>query len=56
MPATHPPSAPWLPCLRRAKMDGPYDSRVLPVVLTVVMMSFLSAVWIGTIISYGGGP
>jgi hypothetical protein len=37
-------------------MDGPYDSRVLPVVLTVVMMSFLSAVWIGTIISYGGGP
>jgi hypothetical protein len=34
------------------KLDGPYDSRVLPVVLTIVLMTFLTVVWIGAIISY----
>jgi len=37
------------------KLDGPYDSRVLPVVLTAVMMVFLTVVWIGAIISYHEG-
>ncbi|KAI7840567.1 hypothetical protein COHA_005720 [Chlorella ohadii] len=34
------------------KLDGPYDDRVLPVVLTCVMMTFLTVVWIGSIVSY----
>ena len=34
------------------KLDGPYDSRVLPVVLTVVMMLFLVVVWVGALVSY----
>jgi predicted permease len=38
--------------LYRQKLDGPYDSRVLPVVLTIVLMTFLTIVWIGAIISY----
>jgi hypothetical protein len=29
----------------RQKMDGPYDSRVLPILVTVVLMSFLGMVW-----------
>ena len=37
------------------KLDGPYDSRVLPVVLTVIMMTFLTIVWIGSIISFKQG-
>ena len=32
------------------KLDGPYDNRVLPVVLTVVLMTFLTIVWIGSIV------
>lgn len=41
----------------RQKLDGPYDNRVLPVVLTIVLMAFLSVVWVGSIASYeqGGG-
>ena len=34
------------------KMDGPYDNRVLPVLLTIVMMVFLTVVWIGALVSY----
>ncbi|KAL6772252.1 hypothetical protein ACKKBG_A29530 [Auxenochlorella protothecoides x Auxenochlorella symbiontica] len=34
------------------KLDGPYDSRVLPVTLTVVLMTFLTLVWIGSVVSY----
>jgi uncharacterized membrane protein YidH (DUF202 family) len=34
------------------KMDGPYDNRVLPVVLTIVMMVFLTVVWVGAMVSY----
>jgi len=34
------------------KLDGPYDSRVLPVVLTGVMILFLSVVWVGALVSY----
>lgn len=37
------------------KVDGPYDSRVLPVVLTAVLMTFLSIVWIGAVVSYTRG-
>eukprot|EP00887_Chlorella_sp_A99_P007157 scaffold2.g7157.t1 len=37
------------------KMDGPYDNRVLPVVLTVIMMTFLTVVWIGSIITFEQG-
>lgn len=37
------------------KLDGPYDSRVLPVVLTGVLMTFLFIVWIGAIIGYREG-
>ena len=37
---------------RSAKLDGPYDNRLLPVVLTVVLMTFLTTVWIGSIVSY----
>lgn len=42
-----------LPCSH--KMDGPYDSRILPVVLTVIMMTFLTVVWIGSIVSFEEG-
>lgn len=34
------------------KLDGPYDNRTLPIVLTMVLMTFLSVVWIGAIVSY----
>lgn len=34
------------------KLDGPYDDRVLPVVLTCVMMTFLTVVWIGSIVRW----
>lgn len=34
------------------KLDGPYDSRLLPVVLTGVLMTFLTVVWIGAIMAY----
>ncbi|GAB4819712.1 hypothetical protein N2152v2_006758 [Parachlorella kessleri] len=34
------------------KLDGPYDNRVLPVILTVVLMTFLSIVFVGSIASY----
>lgn len=37
------------------KMDGPYDNRVLPVLLTIVMMVFLFVVWIGALVSYRDG-
>jgi hypothetical protein len=41
------------PCPRCSqKLDGPYDSRVLPVILTVVLMTFLSIVFVGSIASY----
>ena len=36
-------------------MDGPYDNRILPVLLTVVMMVFLTVVWIGSIVSFEEG-
>jgi hypothetical protein len=35
------------------KLDGPYDNRVLPVVITAVLMTFLSIVWIGSIVRCG---
>jgi hypothetical protein len=34
------------------KLDGPYDNRVLPVVITIVLMTFLTVVWVGAVISY----
>lgn len=45
------------PAARSQKLDGPYDNRVLPVVITCVLMTFLTVVWIGSIVSYveGGG-
>ena len=36
-------------------MDGPYDNRLLPVVLTLVLMTFLTIVWVGSIVSYEEG-
>ena len=42
-------------CCRRCrsqKLDGPYDNRVLPVVVTGVLMTFLTVVWIGSIIRW----
>jgi len=41
-------AAPLLACSQ--KLDGPYDNRVLPVVLTCVLMTFLTVVWIGSIV------
>jgi hypothetical protein len=38
--------------VRRQKLDGPYDNRVLPVVLTIVLMTFLTVVWVGAVVSY----
>lgn len=35
-----------------AKADGPYDSRVLPVLLSVVMITFLTTVFFGTIFDF----
>lgn len=37
------------------KLDGPYDSRALPVILTIVLMAFLFIVWIGAVVSYTHG-
>eukprot|EP00890_Picochlorum_soloecismus_P000314 jgi/Picsp_1/1283/NSC_04764-R1_vacuolar transport chaperone-like protein len=37
------------------KLDGPYDNRLLPVMLTVVMMTFLTVVWVGAVVSYHEG-
>ncbi len=37
---------------RRAKLDGPYDNRLLPVLLSVVLMVFLTVVLAGAITSY----
>lgn len=56
-PSPWPPRRPCRSAPRSQKLDGPYDSRVLPVVLTCVMMTFLTVVWIGSIVSYveGGG-
>lgn len=34
------------------RLDGPYDSRVLPVTITVVLMVFLAVVWLGAVVSY----
>ena len=36
------------------KLDGPYDNRVLPVIITVVLMTFLTVVWIGSIVRWVG--
>lgn len=46
-----PPCLPARP-VRSQKLDGPYDNRVLPVVITCVLMTFLTTVWIGSIVSY----
>lgn len=46
-----PPALPRPGChLCRQKLDGPYDDRILPVVLTGVLMTFLTVVWIGSIV------
>jgi hypothetical protein len=37
------------------RLDGPYDNRMLPIVLTAVLMTFLAVVWIGSVISYREG-
>lgn len=47
-PSLRPP--PPLPETCSQKLDGPYDNRVLPVVLTCVLMTFLTVVWIGSIV------
>ena len=51
------PAALPLCCFPRCcsqKLDGPYDNRVLPVVVTGVLMTFLTVVWIGSIIRWAG--
>lgn len=35
-----------------AKADGPYDNRMLPIVLSMVMITFLSVVFFGTLVDY----
>lgn len=52
-PKPKPTPATSHPCSQ--KLDGPYDNRVLPVVLTCVLMTFLTVVWVGSIISYMEG-
>lgn len=37
---------------RRNKLDGPYDNRVLPVVLSVVMIVALSITFVSSIVSF----
>lgn len=37
---------------RRNKLDGPYDNRVLPIVLSVVMIVALSITFVGSIVSF----
>lgn len=46
----HTASFPCLCSTRRAKMDGPYDSRYLPILLTVVMMLAMGVVFAGAVI------
>jgi hypothetical protein len=36
----------------RNKLDGPYDNRVLPIVLSVVMIVALSITFVGSIVSF----
>jgi hypothetical protein len=38
----------WFAC--RLKMDGPYDSRVLPVLLTVTLAASLIIVFSGAVV------
>lgn len=33
-------------------MDGPYDNRILPVLLSLVMITFLSVVFVGTLVDF----
>lgn len=35
-----------------AKADGPYDNRILPVMLSLVMITFLSIVFFGTLVDF----
>ena len=60
-PAGKPVLAPltWQPidrswCTCRAKMDGPYDSRVLPVLLASILMVALIIVFSGAIAQAAG--
>ncbi len=39
---------------RRAKMDGPYDSRMLPVLLAVILMVALLIVFSGAVAETAG--
>lgn len=41
-------------CVCRAKMDGPYDSRVLPVLLASILMVALIIVFSGAIAQSAG--
>lgn len=36
----------------RNKLDGPYDNRVLPIVLSVVLIMALSITFVGSIVSF----
>ena len=45
-------SGPWVAC--RAKMDGPYDSRLLPVLLAVILMVALIIVFSGAVAETAG--
>ena len=51
--SSHPPTHPSPACSQ--KLDGPYDNRVLPVVVTCVLMTFLTVVWIGSIVRWARG-
>lgn len=50
--ADQPARLPTPPAGCSQKLDGPYDNRVLPVVVTVVLMTFLTIVWIGSIVRW----
>lgn len=40
------------PLVCRNKLDGPYDNRVLPIVLSVVMIVALSITFVSSIVSF----
>ena len=42
-------------CALRMKMDGPYDNRVLPVVLSGIMIVALAIVFGGAVVQFASG-
>ena len=39
----------------RLKMDGPYDNRVLPITISIIMILFLTIVFVGAVARYFNG-